>query len=564
MLLLSLAVLVAAPVFDISYVVSLAMGGASYVSVVADFHSDERRPLTLTVGAGSNYPFQRFGRYVERLSVKADGKPITPSRISEDRWQVPGTMRHCTATYRIRLDHIQAPEKPFAHAVPVSQKTFLTFPSIAFFLRPVVDGSVRSAKVEFRTPKGWEVATNFDKVGARTYRTAAPERFSQYSYFALGRFRKRQVALGDGLLQIVQCGRYRFPGDRFLEVASKAVQAVHKFYGSLPQKRLLLIACPVPGSRVRTDTSFGGSVSNWPGMSMMLGLDEKMDEKALRREIALLILHETFHLGNPNFASPETWFTEGFTSYYEMVLGVRSGFLTAREFVTRLADMSLNHRAVPKVSLKVAGTRMFESDAYLRDVYSGGALLAFQLDLALRERGSSLDALIRRLFADYAVKDRQLSVTALAEMIRKLSDVALSPLVDRFVTGDEWPGVELLLYEMGHSVEVDGRRYEVGLVVRQRGERVLVESARNPASDFGVKAGDQILAIDGHPVESTAEFLRYVRAGPAGGAFRLALSRAGKAADVEVVPVVRRSPRIEPVRANPEKKALLEAILSSR
>jgi serine protease Do len=60
-------------------------------------------------------------------------------------------------------------------------------------------------------------------------------------------------------------------------------------------------------------------------------------------------------------------------------------------------------------------------------------------------------------------------------------------------------------------------------------------SALSPAAEAGLRVGDRIVSLDGHPVTSRDEFSRVVDEAPIGQEFRLTIERAGKRQDVTVV-----------------------------
>jgi len=561
-----LAIAAAPKQIDANYVVSITKPGAHFVSVSATFRSPGARPQNYTIGAGTNYPFQHFGQYVENVALIADDKNIRLDKVSENGWHLAKAAKVCRLSYRLRLDQVTSRFHPSLSDVPYAGSDFLTFPTIGLFIRPSDEPALKSVRIRFDLPKDWQIATNFSRTGPNSFEVQKPKEFGQYSYLALGRFQQTQAMIGEVLVRTVLCGGgFGFPEQQLPEIAGKAIRGVYHFYGGLPKKRLLLIAAVMPGSRRQSGIFFGGSVSTEPEMSMMLSLDEKMDESAVGKEIALLITHETFHLGNPHGLAPDTWFIEGFTTYYEMVLGVRNGFVSEQAFVTRLADISMNDRALPKVSLKTAGARMFQSRSYYRNVYSGGALLAFQLDVAMRATGkATLDDLMRRLYRDYTLKGKPYTLPKLYEIVRKLSGVAMEPMVKRYVDGDDWPGAELTLYELGRSVEVSARRYELGARVVGTSDGVRIEAifADSPSRANGLMEGDIVTHVDGEKVASTREFFRKIGEGPANGAYQFAVQRQGKPLSVSVTPMLRRTPRVEPVPPAPEKKAILPGIIS--
>ncbi len=59
-------------------------------------------------------------------------------------------------------------------------------------------------------------------------------------------------------------------------------------------------------------------------------------------------------------------------------------------------------------------------------------------------------------------------------------------------------------------------------------------SAGSPAAEAGLRVGDRIVSLDGHPITNREEFSRAVDEAPIGQEFRLTIERAGKRQDVRV------------------------------
>jgi predicted metalloprotease with PDZ domain len=564
-----LSALVSAPTIDASYVVTVTGAREKRVSVEALFICDLPQTLSLTIGAGSRHPFQYFGDFVEDVRAKVDfGEQIEPERTSPDTWSLPNG-QHFQVTYKVRMDHLSKLERQSVANTPYMGPDFLTFPTIGIFLRPGEKGgggtALRYLDMQFRLPTGWRVATNFDELEAGRYCLSDPARFAQYSFIALGKFDSYRVKVGNTDVRIITCGHtYEFKVSRFREVAAKAVRAVHDFYGGLPETRLLLIAAPMPGSRKTSSTSLGGTVSRSAGMSMMLSIDEKMTEKELNSDIAILILHETFHLGNPRCTEQDVWFHEGFTTYYSLVLAARHGFITQRDFCRRLAEYELNDRRSPRVSLLEAGERMFEDPSCFRDVYAGGALLAFLLDVEMRRLGTAtLDEVVRELFCAYTLLDEPYTLKKLVAVAKTTTRIDLQRFIDRYVTGTQWPNVSMLLYELGQSVEVTARDYSLGVRVDERvsgGVKVVSVEKGGPAARAGLRVGDVISTVDGRSTRTERSFADALSKGPKGDGFKVEFCRGSAERELTVVPRIRKTVRVEPISGGAYERDILSSI----
>ena len=137
-----------------------------------------------------------------------------------------------------------------------------------------------------------------------------------------------------------------------------------------------------------------------------------------------LFSHEYFHAWNVKRLRPAEfarldyqrenytellWFFEGFTSYYDELMLCRAGLVDAGRYLKLLAASVNGVLAAPGRRVQPLKQASFEAwTKYYRpdenspnttsNYYAQGALVALCLDLSLRARKSSLDALMRRLW----------------------------------------------------------------------------------------------------------------------------------------------------------------------
>jgi hypothetical protein len=104
-------------------------------------------------------------------------------------------------------------------------------------------------------------------------------------------------------------------------------------------------------------------------------------------------VHEFSHLYHPYLGNDGRWLAEGLASYYQNVLRARAGLLRPGEAWQRLEDgFARGRRATEDVPLAGIGRGR---GATMR-IYWAGAAYWLDADLALRKRGSSLDAVLDR------------------------------------------------------------------------------------------------------------------------------------------------------------------------
>jgi len=238
-----------------------------------------------------------------------------------------------------------------------------------------------------------------------------------------------------------------------------------------------------------------------------------------------LCSHEYFHSWLVKFIRPENfvnydlnregytsllWIFEGFTSYYDDLILLRSGVINQESYITLLKaqiDRYLQNpgRVIQSVSESSfdAWVKFYRQDENSNNAgtsyYNKGCLVALCLDLGLRLRGSSLDALMRRLYEN-AQKGVQVHERTIFELCKELTGDDWSEQINHLInTTDELPLDQLFPeFGMAYSLKND-KSLPFGLKLVDKPEGVLVQSARRDgvAVLAGLSANDVIIAIDG-------------------------------------------------------------------
>lgn len=238
-----------------------------------------------------------------------------------------------------------------------------------------------------------------------------------------------------------------------------------------------------------------------------------------------LCSHEYFHSWLVKFIRPENfvnydlnkegytsllWIFEGFTSYYDDLILIRSGVISQASYIKLLKtqiDRYLQNpgRFVQSVSESSfdAWVKFYRQDENSNNAgtsyYNKGCLVALCLDLGLRLRGSSLDALMRKLYEN-AQKGIQVHERTIVELCNELTGDNWIEQINHLInTTDELP-LDQLFPEFGLSYSLkNDKSLPLGLKLVDKPECVLVQSARRDgaAAQAGLSAHDVIIAIDG-------------------------------------------------------------------
>ena len=238
-----------------------------------------------------------------------------------------------------------------------------------------------------------------------------------------------------------------------------------------------------------------------------------------------LCSHEYFHSWLVKFIRPENfvnydlnkegyttllWIFEGFTSYYDDLILLRSGVINQDSYITLLKAQIDRYLQNPGRAVQTVAESSFDAwvKFYRQDensnnagtsYYNKGCLVALCLDLGLRLRGSSLDALLRKMYEN-AQQSIQVSEHTVFELCKDLTGDDWTEQIHHLInTTDELP-LDQLLPEFGMSYLLkDDNPLPFGLKVQDKPEGALVQSARRDgsAAQAGLSAQDVIVAIDG-------------------------------------------------------------------
>jgi len=238
-----------------------------------------------------------------------------------------------------------------------------------------------------------------------------------------------------------------------------------------------------------------------------------------------LCSHEYFHSWLVKFIRPENfanydlhkegytsllWIFEGFTSYYDDLILLRSGVISQKSYLDLLKAQIDRYLQNPGRFIQSVSESSFDAwiKFYRQDensnnagtsYYNKGSLVALCLDLGLRLRGSNLDSLMRRLYEN-TQNGMQLNDRTIVELCNELTGDNWIEQINHLInTTDELP-LDQLFPEFGLSYSIkNDKALPFGLKVADKAEGVVIQQVRreSAAAQAGLSANDVIIAIDG-------------------------------------------------------------------
>ena len=323
--------------------------------------------------------------------------------------------------------------------------------------------------------------------------------------------------------EFVVSGQHTMNAARMKQDLEKICSTEISMFGSAPFENYTFMT-------MATGNSYGGL--EHPNSTSLISprddfpkANEPVEPSADYQRFLGLCSHEYFHSWLVKFIRPENfanydldqegytsllWIFEGFTSYYDDLILYRSGVISQASYLKLLKGQIDRYLQNPGRFIQSVSESSFDAwiKFYRQDensnnagtsYYNKGCLVALSLDLGLRLRGSSLDALMRRLYEN-TQKGIQVNERTIVELCNELTGDNWIEQINHLInTTDELP-LDQLFPEFGLSYSLQNEKaLPFGLKVAEKAEGVIIQQARRDGvgAKAGLSANDVIIAIDG-------------------------------------------------------------------
>lgn len=501
--------------------------------------------LSLPVWIPGSYLVREFARHLSGLRAEQGGRPVPLRQLDKASW-----VAECAGRGELSVSAL-------VYAFDTSVRCAFLDAGRGFF-----NGTGLCLRVEGREaephrlsigslPRGWQVATamkavKVDAAGRGVYEAADYDELVDHPV-ELGTFwRGRFEAHGVPHEFVVAGALPDFDGDRLLADARRICEAQIAFWHGARKPRapferyVFLLNTSEDGHgglEHRASTALLSARRNLP----QTGRGETSDGYA---DLLGLISHEYFHTWNVKRLRPAEfarydytqenytallWFFEGFTSYYDDLFLRRCGLIDTPRYLKLLSRTLTGVAATPGREVQSVAQASF--DAWVKyyrsdentpnatiSYYAKGSLVALALDLTLRRDGSSLDEVMRTLWASSG--GGPIAEADIAKALQQCSGRSYAKELAEWVHGrDELP-LKGLLYSAGIEWQAQpatlaqrlGLRVSESALTGVKATHVLRGGAAEAA---GIAAGDEILAVAGWRVRRLDEALRLLVPGRA-------------------------------------------------
>lgn len=486
-----------------------------------------------------SYMVREFARNIVSLrATDAAGRKLRAEKLDKHTWQVAPSAGEITLRYEVYAWDMSVRA---AHL----DDTGGFFNGTSVFLLPLGHEQA-PCHVEIERPAGeafkdWRVATALPEArgtkryGFGAYRARNYDELVDHpvtlGHFALATFKAHGVPhdiviagrvsgldmerlsadlkrICEAQIALFEPDSKRAPMDRYVFMT----QAVSDGYGGLEHRASTALICE------RGDLPVRGQPETSDGYRTYLGLCS----------------HEYFHTWNVKRIKPAAfapydltqesytsllWLFEGFTSYYDDLMLVRSGLITEAEYLTLLGrTIGGVLRGSGRLKQSVAESSFDAWIKYYRQdenagnaivsYYTKGSLVALAFDLTIRAQTrnrKSLDDVMRVLWERYGRDFYNGAARGVGEheveaLIEEATGVKLGRLFADAVAGTRDLPLASLLEPFGVVMKPDAGAAKVSLGARVRGGAECVLAAVHDdgaAQRAGLSAGDVLVAIDG-------------------------------------------------------------------
>jgi predicted metalloprotease with PDZ domain len=505
--------------------------------------SRDGQALSLPAWIPGSYMIREFARNVVSIGARSGRRPIRLEKLDKHTWRAAPTRGVLVVDYRVyawdlsvRSAHLDA--------------THGFFNGTSVFLR--VDGQEdRPCTVDVEPPRGvggddWKVATTLPEAGAPRHGFG---RYRAEDYDALvdhpvemGRFRFGSFVAGGARHEIAITGRTdvdmsrlcrdlepvcnaqvalfeprsrRPPFDRYLFLAT----AVGEGYGGLEHRASTALLCG------RNDLPHRHMKGMPDGYRSFLGLASHEYFHAWHVKRIRPAAFVPYQLGRENYTRL-LWVFEGFTSYYDDLMLVRSGVIGVDAYLKSLGKtVGQVLRGAGRLLQSVAESSFDAWVKYYRQdenspnavvsYYAKGSLVALALDLEIRRRTAgrrSLDDVMRLMWRDFGRGSyrgghlpRGVAEDDMPRLVRQATGLELRERIDAWAYGTADLPLAALLRPFGidWSAKAADDAPSLGIRVATRGADLAIASAANggAAHRAGLSAGDVLVAVDGLRVD---------------------------------------------------------------
>ncbi|MDJ0660573.1 MAG: M61 family metallopeptidase [Crocosphaera sp.] len=483
--------------------------------------------LKMPVWTPGSYLVREYARHIQDFKAvsKDKQKKLVSQKVSKNHWEVETKeVENILITYRVFANELTVRTNHLDHTHGYFNGAAL------FYFIPGLEAT--PITVEIIPPNStWKISTGLPPIPgkvnqfyAQDFDTLVDSPFeignhAIYSFEVLGK--PHQYAIwGTGNIQ----------PNQLIEDTQKIIETEAELFGGLPYDDYLFILH-------LTHNSFGG-LEHKKSCSLIYSRFNFKDTDKYNRFLQL-VAHEFFHLWNvkrirpkaletfdyeqENY-TPSLWFSEGTTSYYDMVIPLRAGVYNAKKFLEILSKDITRFLSTPGRKVQPLSESSFDAwiKLYRRDnnsdncqisYYLKGELVSLLLDLLIRAKHQnkrSLDNVLMQMWEQFGKSEIGFTPHQLQRVIESVADMDLQSFFNLYIDSTEELPFNKYLMPFGLQVKPSKESESIpylGIRVQSENNKEIIKFVEkgSPAFIEGIDPEDELLAING--IRVTAEDL---------------------------------------------------------
>lgn len=315
---------------------------------------------------------------------------------------------------------------------------------------PAGETSTDSIELVFKHPRGYAVSAPWQLIRRADQETVyrrnnTPDDWR--SLIAYGKFKVENINVPGATLRLATLnGVSRVRHEHVYNWIEHGARAITQLYGRFPVASPQILVVPVGE---RGEPVPWGQVLRGGGPAAHLFIDQSRPVSEFYRDWTLI--HELSHMLHPYVGSSGSWLAEGLASYYQNVLQARIGTLSERRAWQKLHEGFQRgiKQARTSRTLEQVSRNMSRNHQYMR-VYWSGAAISLLADVALRQRGKSLDIAMSELQKCCLITNRPSSAYEVMDKLDSLTETKIfTDLYHQYVYSDEFPDMSQAYQKLG-------------------------------------------------------------------------------------------------------------------
>ncbi len=481
--------------------------------------------LKMPVWTPGSYLVREYSRHVQdfRAASSNNNQSLVSRKLAKNHWQViTDNQTEITINYRVFANELTVRTNQLD-----STHGYFNGAALFMFISELVKDPI---KVQIIPPlPEWKVTTTLTPVPGESNSFIAqdldelidsPVEVGQQEIhdFEVLNIPHQYAIWGQGNLKI----------KKLIEDTKKIIEVETKIFGGLPYEKYLFLL-HLSGS------GYGGlehkeSCSlNYPRLGFR--------NKDKYNRFIQLVAHEFFHLWNvkrirpkalesfdyeqENY-TPSLWFSEGVTSYYDILIPLRAKIYSRKKFLENISKDLTRYLSTPGRNVQPLGESSFDAwiKLYRREAHSDnnqisyylkGELVALLLDLLIRNKHNnqkSLDNVMKIMWERYGKEEIGFTPEGLQQVFEQVAEQDLSEFFNLYLDSTEALPFDDYLLPFGLKIKPIYDKETIpylGIKLKTEAGKEIIKftEADSPAGVAGIDPNDELLAIDG--IRATAE-----------------------------------------------------------